>query len=322
MIVRKYYGLCLLMILTLITCSPREVSPDSSPQDYGCKPPPTDVFTTVGVDLEFTQSTFGKVMTGDINIETDPQVIALATKAVTDDRIRNYLRCLAIRRDKYTNEQAAYFDLKSDFMVTKPTTEQFLEWQNNYPYPKVRRDDVSGGQVNNFNGPTTFNNSPEIAKSVNEVVTPPGKNNNNSWQIVSSGKQITPEEGKLYTHQFPDGGKVNYLLKDDKMHVEHLNPEGDNAYYVLDHDRNVDVRKLHHKLKEYTVVIPDGLEISRKTTALNNGYQQIRIELKWGKSIDMIFDSNKQLQWLHITGGSRINNNKKTITPKLPDKIN
>ncbi|MBN4081162.1 hypothetical protein JYT44_02235 [Caldithrix abyssi] len=136
MIVRKYYGLCLIMILTLITCSPREVGPDSSPQDYDCPPPPTDVFTTVGVDLEFTQSTFGKVITGDFNIETDPQIIALASKAVTDDRLRNYLRCLAIHRDKYTNDQAAYFNLKSDFMATYPTTEQFLKWQKNNPYPK------------------------------------------------------------------------------------------------------------------------------------------------------------------------------------------
>lgn len=187
---------------------------------------------------------------------------------------------------------------------------------------EVRRDNVSGGQVNYFSGPTTFNNNPEIAKSLKEVVTPPGKNNKNSWHAVFSGKQITPEEGKLYTDQFPDGAKVNYLLKDDKMHIEYLNPEGDNAYYVVDRDGNVDARRLLHQIKEYSVVIPDGLEISRKTTALNNGYQQIRIELKWGESIDMIFDSNKHLQWLHITGGTRIDNAEKTITPKLPDKIN
>ena len=102
--------------------------------------PPSYVFTQVGIDLEFAQSKFGKIVTGGINIKTDPKVFSLASKAIADEQIRAYLRCLAIRRDKYTPEQAAYFDGISNFMQTVPTAEQFIEWQKDNPFPIPESD--------------------------------------------------------------------------------------------------------------------------------------------------------------------------------------
>jgi len=133
--VRNISLLCmLLLILFLQGCLPKPVTPPT-PDRYGCQPPPPDVLTSAGIDLQFAQSTFSKVVTGEVNIKTNPKVITFATKAVMDDRIRSYLRCLSIRRDGYTPEQAAYFDRLSVFMQTDPNTEQFLSWQEDNQFP-------------------------------------------------------------------------------------------------------------------------------------------------------------------------------------------
>ncbi|MCK6559175.1 hypothetical protein HUU39_18575 [candidate division KSB1 bacterium] len=111
---------------------------------YGCNEPPPDVFTAAGVDLKFTQTQFWKVVTGEVILKTDPRVISLASKAMTDERIRSYLRCLAIHRDKYTPEQATYLEQMYLFMNTQPppTPVQFKEWQNSNPFP------TSSGSIN------------------------------------------------------------------------------------------------------------------------------------------------------------------------------
>lgn len=133
--VRNIFPLCtFLLVLFLESCLPKPVAPPDQ-DEYGCQPPPPDVFVSAGIDVEFAQSTFGKVVTGKINVETDPQVISLASKAVMDELIRTYLQCLSIRRDKYTPEQAAYLHTLSLFMQTNPNAQQFLYWQANNPFP-------------------------------------------------------------------------------------------------------------------------------------------------------------------------------------------
>ena len=138
----KYRFLILLSLLVVIYqgCKPIADKPDPlepKTDPYGCVEPPNDVFTSIGVDTKI-KSTFGKVVTGDIDIKTDPQVFTLASKAVTDARIRDYLRCLAIHRDHYTNEQAVYLDQSISFMQTNPppTPDQFLSWQRQNPFPR------------------------------------------------------------------------------------------------------------------------------------------------------------------------------------------
>ena len=124
----------LAVILFLQGCAPKPVIKPTT-DDYGCSQPPPDVFTSAGVDLKFAQSTFPKVITGDINIKTNPQVLTLTSKAAKDDQIRSYLRCLSMKRDGYTPEQAAHLDYLSLFMQTNPDAEQFLSWQRDNPFP-------------------------------------------------------------------------------------------------------------------------------------------------------------------------------------------
>ncbi|MBC6948534.1 hypothetical protein DWB58_11440 [candidate division KSB1 bacterium] len=120
------------LILIMQGCSPRVKS--GKTDQFGCQEPPPDVFTSVGVDIKFVQN-LSKLASGELNVKTNPQVISFASKAATDDRIRSYLRCLAIRRDKYTPEQAAYLERMYLFIGTQPTADQFIQWQKGNPFP-------------------------------------------------------------------------------------------------------------------------------------------------------------------------------------------
>ena len=110
---------------------------------YGCVQPPSSIFTSAGIDLHFAKSTFGKIVIGNIDLSSNPQVISLATKAVTNDRIKSYLRCLAIKRDGYTQQQAVYLEELSAFMSTKPTSKEFISWQKANPFPVNQSDNKS-----------------------------------------------------------------------------------------------------------------------------------------------------------------------------------
>lgn len=106
--------------LAYVGCSPKGVHPGGG-ENHGCKEPPPDTFTSVGVDARFAQSTFGKVVTGDVDVRTNPSVVSLASKAVIDARIKDYLRCLAISRDRFTPAQAIYLETMNNFFATNPT---------------------------------------------------------------------------------------------------------------------------------------------------------------------------------------------------------
>jgi len=71
--------LCILFGVCLwISCNPKTVDNTSKVDQFGCNEPPPDVFTSVGIDADFAQSKFGKIVTGDINLRTNPEVISLA----------------------------------------------------------------------------------------------------------------------------------------------------------------------------------------------------------------------------------------------------
>ncbi|HRI38445.1 MAG TPA: hypothetical protein PLO50_07810, partial [Nitrospira sp.] len=113
---------------------PRAVSPNSEDK-FGCKEPPPDTFTSAGVDAHFAQSTFGKVVTGDVDIKTNPSVVSLASQAVMNARVRDNIRCLAINRDKFNTAQAIYLEDTNAFLETKPTPEDFMKWKQQNPFP-------------------------------------------------------------------------------------------------------------------------------------------------------------------------------------------
>lgn len=132
--------LCVLLLalascITYAGCSPKGIQPQGG-ESHGCKEPPPDTFTSVGIDARFAQSTFGKVVTGDVDVKTNPSVLSLASKAVIDARIKDYLRCLAINRDRFTPAQAVYLETMNNFFATRPTPEDFMRWQERHPFPE------------------------------------------------------------------------------------------------------------------------------------------------------------------------------------------
>ena len=206
-----------LLFSLLFGCYPRPIYSPPKIDSYGCPQPPTYVFTKAGIDLHFAQSTFGKIVTGDINIKSNPQIISLASKAVTDERIRDYLRCLAIQRDGYTKTQAVYFQNLSAFMATEPTSQEFLNWQKINSFPSASNDLPEGFYYN----PT--NNDEEIEVTIKSVQT------GRKWKIytlqnarVSALNKVAVDLMGLKENLDTGGAidfQIRYVLVDSKTDV-------------------------------------------------------------------------------------------------------
>jgi len=195
--VQQYYikfiilNVLFIFSLNFIGCHPKPIIPIIPNNDeYGCVQPPSSIFTSAGIDLHFAESTFGKLVVGDIDIHTNPHIISLATKAVTDDRIKSYLRCLAIKRDGYTQHQAAYFEALSAFMSTKPTSNEFISWQKINPFPV---------NVNTIDKKNILHSS----QNINKIIS---RNNSYYTSVIATG---TASCGKL---SLEDCKKHAYML--------------------------------------------------------------------------------------------------------------
>lgn len=115
-------------------CSPVGTHPLGEDK-HGCTVPPPDTFTSAGIDARFAQSTFGKVVTGDVDVKINPSVVSLASNAARSAHLRDYLRCLARNRDKFSPAQTIYLDTMNAFLETKPTPEGFMQWQKENRFP-------------------------------------------------------------------------------------------------------------------------------------------------------------------------------------------
>ena len=140
--------------------------------EYGCRVPPESVFTTNGVELSFAQSTFGKVVTGDIKAKNNPRVVSLASQVVRDDELRTYLRCLALKRDKFTIPQIAYFQNIQAILATGPSTKELLEWFDSNPFPQNNRDSNSNliTEIEDNGNEDTYDLSLSVNGSENDKV--------------------------------------------------------------------------------------------------------------------------------------------------------
>lgn len=121
-------------------CAPKGAVAPHGEDHYGCQEPPPDTFTSVGVDAQAAQSAFGKAVTGSVDFKTLPSVVSLASQATRDARVNNYLQCLALKRDGFTQAQVIYQQNTTAFLSTNPTAEEFMKWQQLHPFP-VRPDE-------------------------------------------------------------------------------------------------------------------------------------------------------------------------------------
>jgi hypothetical protein len=157
-----------LVILAVTVCLVGCIGPKPVKQgndQYGCPIPPPAVFTKAGVDLNFAQSTFKNLVIGTIDIKTHPEVVTIASQASLDGQISEYIRCLALRRDGYSPEQALYLQDMFNFMATKPTADQYLQWKRENKFPSINSPasepklEISGlivSQAKQTNGPAVL----------------------------------------------------------------------------------------------------------------------------------------------------------------------
>ena len=134
-IMRWSFRLVLVACIACAGCAPKGEVPPHGEDHYGCKEPPPDSFTSAGVDARFSESTYGKVVTGTVDFKTLPAVVSLASQATRDARINNYLQCLAIKRDGFTHAQVIYQQDTTAFLSTNPTAEEFMKWKQHHPFP-------------------------------------------------------------------------------------------------------------------------------------------------------------------------------------------
>lgn len=124
------------LLAWLAACAPTAVGPAPfKADDLGCAIPPADAFTETGVDLDFAQSTFNKIVVGEIKIKTTPQVVDLASATTKDARVAAYIECRE-QKQGWTPEQVVYRQRLTLFAATKPTSQQFAKWQADNPFPK------------------------------------------------------------------------------------------------------------------------------------------------------------------------------------------
>lgn len=130
----------LVLIVLRYLLAPQQLTQAAPPtpvaDSYGCFPPPQSVFTKLGIDVSVASAKYSSLVLGKIDVKTDPGVIDLVGKASREAAVRDYLRCLALNRDKFTPEQASYSDRFNAFIATNPSPEQFIQWQKDNPFPK------------------------------------------------------------------------------------------------------------------------------------------------------------------------------------------
>jgi hypothetical protein len=179
---------------------------------------------------------------------------------------------------------------------------------------------TSGDQSNIYNiqGDMNIYGDEKIARSVTNNLIKPDPEKKEPWRIKHKGKILPLKEGIYYTEDLKPDTQISYMLKDRLIHVEYNASDGAKWYYVVNEKGDIVDYKFPIKLEEFDVIIPYGMELSRTTTPLQNGFRKIDVKLKWGKSISMIVDSNERLKQITVRGGARISRLKKTISPTLP----
>jgi hypothetical protein len=118
--------------------SPEAVPPVAAVPDHnGCIPPEPGTLGKLGIDASLLNFKYQRVAIGALSVKTDPQVVDLLTRATRDASVRSYLTCKAIKEDGYNQEQAVYLNQMNAFMATSPTADQFIQWQDKNPFPRV-----------------------------------------------------------------------------------------------------------------------------------------------------------------------------------------
>ena len=111
---------------------------------YGCSKPTKLYIERSGFEFDLHDSDLLNVITfniiGNVKFKIEPKIIPLLSRAAMDEFIRDYIRCLAKNRDRYTKEEIDHICARMDFMKTNPNPEQVKNFIKDNPFPKNIRE--------------------------------------------------------------------------------------------------------------------------------------------------------------------------------------
>ena len=121
------FFLCAAILTSSISC----ITPVDRPEkdEYGCQPPAPDVFEKVGIDVDTALELPGTITT-KLKVGVEPEIITLVSKAVKDQEMLAYLRCLCMKRDGATLNQSAWLQL-----IAAIPPEEIVQWVAANPWP-------------------------------------------------------------------------------------------------------------------------------------------------------------------------------------------
>lgn len=144
------------------------------------------------------------------------------------------------------------------------------------------------------------------AKDVMSVVDP-------RW-----GKKFKAELNKLYRSKLENGSEIRYIIRKDGASVEFAYPDGAVMYVEMDNDGKVREYKNPYPLEEYTLLINPDEIIRTQETPLPENRKELRIVLKWARSIHATLNEKGQIIHITVEGGSHWDHPNRKIIPLSP----
>lgn len=109
--------------------------PTSAFDQWGCRVPANAVIASTAGSLELASVSYRDVSVKGVKVANDPKLQSLLSDAARDASARDYLRCLAKRRDGFSNEEVLYIDRVNSCLMAKSCADNFVEWQKSNPPP-------------------------------------------------------------------------------------------------------------------------------------------------------------------------------------------
>lgn len=147
----------------------------------------------------------------------------------------------------------------------------------------------------------------EIVEQIATSSKPKDQGSDKKWTVVvPGGTKFEPEQGQIYELAMPDGLHICYMLHGERVGVEIILPDGASWYTDVDADGNSHNTTLPYPIEDYTIVVDPSYILSQESRPLGNGLVHQRMNLKWGKTVDAILDSEGRLKQFQITKGAQL----------------
>jgi len=97
--------------------------------------PPDSVFEKTGIDFKFAEIKYNNFVLGRVDLNVDPEVVNLASKAVLNSQIMTYIHCRQQKVLGWEPELLQYHATMEIFLRTNPSSKEDIEYQKLNPLP-------------------------------------------------------------------------------------------------------------------------------------------------------------------------------------------